>query len=263
MSGGATMLEIDGVHVRYGPIEALHGISLRVEAGTIVTLIGANGAGKSTTLRTISGLLAPTSGQILFEGQPIHGRAPHEILGLGIGHVPEGRQIFPHLTVWENLRLGAFRERRAGVVLDRMGKVFQQFPLLAERARQLGGTLSGGEQQMLAIGRALMSSPRLLMLDEPSLGLAPLIIDRIYEVIARLRDEMKMTVLLVEQNAQRALDIADYGYILETGRVVLDGTAKKLTANEDVQEFYLGVSSSGRKSLRDVKHYKRRKRWLS
>jgi branched-chain amino acid transport system ATP-binding protein len=234
------MLEIDGVHVRYGPIEALHGISLRVEAGTIVTLIGANGAGKSTTLRTISGLLAPTSGQILFEGQPIHGRAPHEILGLGIGHVPEGRQIFPHLTVWENLRLGAFRERRAGVVLDRMGKVFQQFPLLAERARQLGGTLSGGEQQMLAIGRALMSAPRLLMLDEPSLGLAPLYVERVIEIVRTLNAQ-GIAILLVEQRAQAALRIAERGYVLETGRIVLADAGARLLENEDVKRAYLGI----------------------
>ncbi len=164
------MLELENVHVRYGPIEALHGVSLRVAAGTIVTLIGGNGAGKSTTLRTISGLLAPTAGRIIFEGRPIQGRSPHEILGLGIGHVPEGRQIFPTLTVWENLRLGAFREGRAHEVTERLEAVFQEFPVLHERARQLGGTLSGGEQQMLAIGRALMARPRLLMLDEPSLG---------------------------------------------------------------------------------------------
>src|SRR2546428_3507409 len=160
------MLELENVHVRYGPIEALRGVSLRAATGTIVTLIGGNGAGKSTTLRTISGLLTPTAGRITFEGRPIHGRAPHEILGLGIGHVPEGRQIFPHLTVWENLRLGAFRERRAGPVLDRLQAVFQQFPVLQERARQLGGTLSGGEQQMLAIRRAVIAAPPLLTLDE-------------------------------------------------------------------------------------------------
>src|SRR6266849_11025937 len=180
------MLELEDLHVRYGPIEALHGISLRVAAGTIVTLIGGNGAGKSTTLRAISGLLTPTAGRITFEGRPIHGRPPHAILGLGIGHVPEGRQIFANLTVWENLRLGAFRERNAGRVLSRLEAVFQQFPVLRERAKQRGGTLSGGEQQMLAIGRALMAGPRLLMLDEPSLGLAPMLVGGIFLIIREI-----------------------------------------------------------------------------
>jgi branched-chain amino acid transport system ATP-binding protein len=240
MSGGTPMLEIEDVHVRYGPIEALHGVSLRVEAGTIVTLIGGNGAGKSTTLRTISGLLRPTSGRIVFEGRSIHGRAPHEILGLGIAHVPEGRQIFPHLTVWENLRVGAFRERRAGAVTDRMAKVFQQFPLLGERARQLGGTLSGGEQQMLAIGRALMAGPRLLMLDEPSLGLAPLYVERVIEIVRALNAQ-GIAILLVEQRAQAALHIAERGYVLETGRIVLTDAGSRLLENEDVKRAYLGI----------------------
>ena len=234
------MLEIEDVHVHYGPIEALHGISLRVEAGTIVTLIGGNGAGKSTTLRTVSGLLTPSAGRIMFEGRPIHGRAPHEILGLGIGHVPEGRQIFPHLTVWENLRLGAFRERRAGQVLDRLQTVFQQFPVLQERARQLGGTLSGGEQQMLAIGRALMAGPRLLMLDEPSLGLAPLYVERVIEIVKALNGQ-GIAILLVEQRAQAALRIAERGYVLETGRIVLADAGARLLENEDVKRAYLGI----------------------
>src|SRR6266704_5145469 len=218
------MLELEDVHVHYGPIEALHGISLRVAAGTIVTLIGGNGAGKSTTLRAISGLLPPTAGRIIFEGRPIQGRPPHEVLGLGIGHVPEGRQIFPDLTVWENLRLGAFRERRHRRVLDRLQAVFQQFPVLQERARQLGGTLSGGEQQMLAVGRALMAGPRLLMLDEPSIGLAPLIVQEILRVIGQLKAD-GLTIILVEQNARLALSVADRGYVLEVGRIVLEGTS--------------------------------------
>jgi len=234
------MLEIEDLHVRYGPIEALHGISLRVDAGTIVTLIGSNGAGKSTTLRTVSGLLTPSAGRITFEGRPIHGRAPHEILGLGIGHVPEGRQIFPHLTVWENLRLGAFRERRAGAVLDRLQAVFQQFPVLEERARQLGGTLSGGEQQMLAIGRALMAGPRLLMLDEPSLGLAPLYVERVIEIVKTLNGQ-GIAILLVEQRAQAALRIAERGYVLQTGHIVLADAGARLLENEDVKRAYLGI----------------------
>jgi branched-chain amino acid transport system ATP-binding protein len=234
------MLELEDVHVHYGPIEALHGISLRVAAGTIVTLIGGNGAGKSTTLRTISGLLTPTAGRIRFEGRPIHGRPPHEILALGIGHVPEGRQIFSNLTVWENLRLGAFRERRNGPVLDRLEAVFQQFPVLRERAGQLGGTLSGGEQQMLAIGRALMAGPRLLMLDEPSLGLAPLYVQRVVDIVRAL-NAGGIAILLVEQRAQAALRIAEHGYVLETGRIVLADAGARLLENEDVKRAYLGI----------------------
>ena len=235
-----TVLELQDVHVRYGPVEAVRGISLAVPAGAIVTLIGANGAGKSTTLRTISGLLAPAAGRILFAGQPIHGRPPHEILALGVGHVPEGRQIFPDLTVWENLRLGAFRERAPRLVQERLDVVLQEFPVLRERARQLGGTLSGGEQQMLAIGRALMASPRLLMLDEPSLGLAPLYVERVVEIVKRL-NRQGISILLVEQRAQAALRIAERGYVLETGRIVLADAGARLLENDDVKRAYLGI----------------------
>jgi branched-chain amino acid transport system ATP-binding protein len=234
------MLELDNVHVRYGPIEALHGISLRVARGTIVTLIGGNGAGKSTTLRAISGLLAPTAGRITFEGRPIHGRSPHDVLALGIGHVPEGRQIFPDLTVWENLRLGAFRTRRVSAMRERLETVFEQFPVLRERARQLGGTLSGGEQQMLAIGRALMAGPRLLMLDEPSLGLAPIYVERVVEIVKTLNAQ-GISILLVEQRAHAALRIAERGYVLETGRIVLEDEGGRLLENEDVKRAYLGI----------------------
>jgi branched-chain amino acid transport system ATP-binding protein len=234
------MLELEDVHVHYGPIEALHGVSLRVEAGAIVTLIGGNGAGKSTTLRTISGLLAPTAGRITFEGRPIQGRPPHDILGLGIAHVPEGRQIFPNLSVWENLRLGAFRERRKGQVMDGLDAVFRQFPVLRERAKQLGGTLSGGEQQMLAIARALMAKPRLLMLDEPSLGLAPLYVERVADIVKTLNAQ-GMSILLVEQRARGALRIAKRGYVLETGRIVLADDGARLLENEDVKRAYLGI----------------------
>ena len=239
MAEGA-VLELHDVHVRYGPVEAVRGISLSVPAGAIVTLIGANGAGKSTTLRTISGLLAPAAGRILFAGQPIHGRPPHEILALGVGHVPEGRQIFPDLTVWENLRLGAFRERASRLVQERLDVVLQEFPVLRERARQLGGTLSGGEQQMLAIGRALMASPRLLMLDEPSLGLAPLYVERVVEIVKRL-NRQGISILLVEQRAQAALRIAERGYVLETGRIVLADDGARLLENDDVKRAYLGI----------------------
>jgi branched-chain amino acid transport system ATP-binding protein len=233
------MLELQDVHVGYGPIEALHGISLRIEARTIVALIGSNGAGKSTTLRTISGLLVPRAGRIRFEGTPIHGRPPHSILGLGIAHVPEGRQIFPNLTVRENLRLGAFSTRGTDHVM-RLDTVFQQFPVLRERAKQLGGTLSGGEQQMLAIGRALMTEPRLLMLDEPSLGLAPLYVQRVIDIIRALNAE-GMTILLVEQRAQAALRIAEQAYVLETGRIVLADSGARLLENEDLKRAYLGI----------------------
>jgi branched-chain amino acid transport system ATP-binding protein len=240
VDGASAVLELRDVRVHYGPIEALHGVSLRVDAGSIVTLIGANGAGKSTTLRTISGLLAPSAGRITFEGRPIHGLPPHDILGLGIGHVPEGRQIFPDLTVWENLRLGAFRERRPREIADRLEATLTRFPVLRERTRQLGGTLSGGEQQMLAIGRALMAGPRLLMLDEPSLGLAPLYVERVVEIVKTL-NAAGIAILLVEQRAQAALRIARRGYVLETGRVVLSDEGSRLLENEDVKRAYLGM----------------------
>jgi branched-chain amino acid transport system ATP-binding protein len=236
----APMLELEDVHVGYGSIEALHGISLRVAAGTIVALIGSNGAGKSTTLRTISGLLVPTAGRIVFEGRPIHGRPPHSILDLGIAHVPEGRQIFPNLTVWENLRLGAFGTRGTDHVMKRLDTVFEQFPVLRERAKQLGGTLSGGEQQMLAIGRALMTEPRLLMLDEPSLGLAPLYVQRVIDIVRALNAD-GMTILLVEQRAQAALRIAEQAYVLETGRIVLADNGARLLENEELKRAYLGI----------------------
>ncbi|MCC8935483.1 ABC transporter ATP-binding protein [Bradyrhizobium sp. Arg68] len=263
-----SLLEFRNIRVVYdNAIEAVRDVSIAVPEGGIVALLGSNGAGKSTLLKAMSGILYTEegvieSGSIRFRGEDVHHLAPDELVRRGIVQVPEGRRVFASLTIEENLQMGGYTRSNAEA-RERRDKVFALFPRLHERRDQIAGYMSGGEQQMLAIGRALMTDPKLLALDEPSLGLAPLIIDRIYEVIVRLRDELKMTVLLVEQNAQRALDIADYGYILETGRVVLDGTAKKLAANEDVQEFYLGVSSSGRKSLRDVKHYKRRKRWLS
>ncbi|MEZ5820423.1 MAG: ABC transporter ATP-binding protein [Bradyrhizobium sp.] len=267
-AGGQYLLEFRNIRVVYdNAIEAVRDVSIGVPEGSIVALLGSNGAGKSTLLKAMSGILYTEegeveSGSISFRGQEVQHLTPDELVRRGVVQVPEGRRVFPALTIDENLLMGGYTRSKAET-RERRDKVFAMFPRLFERRDQIAGYMSGGEQQMLAIGRALMTDPVLLALDEPSLGLAPLIIDRIYEVIVRLRTELKMTVLLVEQNAQRALDIADYGYILETGRVVLDGTASKLTANEDVQEFYLGVSSSGRKSLRDVKHYKRRKRWLS
>ncbi|MBR0795370.1 ABC transporter ATP-binding protein [Bradyrhizobium jicamae] len=262
------LLEFRNIRILYdNAIEAIRDVSIAVPDGGIVALLGSNGAGKSTLLKAMSGILYTEegvieNGSIRFRGEDVHHLGPDELVRRGIVQVPEGRRVFAALTIDENLQMGGYTRTNAEA-RERRDRVFALFPRLHERRDQIAGYMSGGEQQMLAIGRALMTDPALLALDEPSLGLAPLIIDRIYEVIVRLRDELKMTVLLVEQNAQRALDIADYGYILETGRVVLDGPSKKLVANEDVQEFYLGISASGRKSLRDVKHYKRRKRWLS
>jgi len=249
-------------------IEAVRDVSLKAERGQLVALLGANGAGKSTLLKAMSGVLYSEDGKIEngsihFDGQNIGRLSPDAIVRRGLAHVPEGRRIFPTLTVEENLQVGGYTAS-AALLRERCDQAFELFPRLFERKDQIAGYMSGGEQQMLAIARGLMSGPKLLALDEPSLGLAPLIIDRIYEVIVDLRSRLGLTVLLVEQNASRALDIADYGYILENGRVVLDGPADRLIRNEDVQEFYLGGSASGeRKSMRDVKHYKRRKRWLS
>jgi len=234
-----SLLELDDLHVHYGGIRALKGISIRIEPGQIVTLVGANGAGKSTTLRAISGLLRPSQGTILFEGRSLVGVPPHQIVRLGVSHVPEGRIVFANLTVSDNLELGAYlRKDRKGIEEDRR-KVFTLFPRLRERARQSSGTLSGGEQQMLAIGRALMARPRVLLMDEPSLGLAPLLVREIFGVIREIR-ERGTTIVLVEQNARMALAVADIGYVLETGSVRMTDRADALLANPFVQEAYLG-----------------------
>ena len=233
------MLKIDDINVYYGAIHAIKGISLTVNQGEIVTLIGANGAGKSTTLRTISGLLKPKTGSITFQGQDIAGTPAHKIVGLGISQVPEGRRIFTEMTVMENLDLGAFiRKDKDGIAADKK-RVFELFPRLEERQDQVAGTLSGGEQQMLAMGRALMSRPKLLLLDEPSMGLAPLLIKEIFSIIEDI-NKSGTTVLLVEQNANMALSIANRAYVLETGRITLSGAAKQLAASEDVRKAYLG-----------------------
>lgn len=233
------MLKIDNIHVYYGAIHALKGVSLEVRKGEIVTLIGANGAGKSTTLRTVSGLLAPKSGAITFLGENIAGTPAHEIVKHGISQVPEGRRIFAEMSVQENLELGAFtRKDKAGVAKD-FDLVYRRFPRLEERRKQQAGTLSGGEQQMLAMGRALMSRPKLLLLDEPSMGLAPLLIKEIFSIIEDINRE-GTTVLLVEQNANMALSIAHRAYVMETGRITLQGAAKDLAASEDVRKAYLG-----------------------
>ena len=234
------MLEIKNLAVSYGAINALHGISLRVEAGRIVTLIGSNGAGKTTTLKTVSGLLKPRAGEILFDGQNIAGLPAHEIVKRGISHVPEGRMVFANLTVHENLMMGAYLQRDAAVVRRELDLVFATFPRLQEREKQVAGTLSGGEQQMLAIGRALMSRPKFLMLDEPSLGLAPLLVKTIFEKIVEINRTHGLTILLVEQNANLALEVSHYGYVLETGKIILQDDSAKLRQNPQVKSAYLG-----------------------
>jgi len=235
------MLELRGVNVFYGAVQALREVSLRVDEGEIVTLIGANGAGKSTTLMAISGIVPPRRGEILFEGRPIHSLAPDRIVRLGICQVPEGRRIFPELTVAENLDMGAFLRRdRQGIERDRE-ELYALFPILHQRRHQPGGNLSGGEQQMLAISRALMARPRLLLLDEPSMGLAPLVTRQIFEIITTITRERSTTVFLVEQNANLALQTADRGYVLENGRIALQGQAQALLNNENVQKAYLGI----------------------
>ena len=233
------MLELHELSVAYGGIIALHGISLRVEQGSIVTLVGGNGAGKTTTLRTISGLVKPTSGRITYDGEEIAGMPAHQIVARGIAQSPEGRMVFANLSVLENLRMGAYlRKDKAGIAKD-LDYVFSVFPRLKERVKQTAGTLSGGEQQMLAIGRALMSKPRLLLLDEPSLGIAPLLTKTIFEQIVAINRELKLTILLVEQNANLALEVSNYGYV-ETGRILLQDTAAALRENPKVREAYLG-----------------------
>jgi len=234
------MLEIKNLAVSYGAITALHGISLSVPAGRIVTLIGANGAGKTTTLKTISGLLRARSGEILYDGKNIAGRPTHQIVKLGLSHVPEGRMIFANLTVMENLQMGAYVQKDRQVIQRELDHVFAMFPRLQERQQQIAGTLSGGEQQMLAIGRALMSQPKFLMLDEPSLGLAPLLVKTIFEKIVDINRQQGITILLVEQNANLALEVSHYGYVLETGKITLQGDSAVLRQNPQVQSAYLG-----------------------
>jgi branched-chain amino acid transport system ATP-binding protein len=235
---GDSLLKLDGVHTYYGHIHALKGISIVVHAGEIVTLIGANGAGKTTTLKTISGLLHPREGTVSFEGDDISRTAAHRLVNRGIGQAPEGRRIFPRLSVVENLQMGAFTRPQADLAPD-MERVFELFPRLRERSLQLGGTLSGGEQQMLAIGRALMSRPRVLLLDEPSLGLSPILVQQVFATIKEINGQ-GTTILLVEQNALQALSIANRGYVLQTGEVVLSGPASELVTNEMVRKAYLG-----------------------
>jgi branched-chain amino acid transport system ATP-binding protein len=238
-TNGAALLEVEDLHTFYGNIEALKGISLRVAEGEVVTLIGANGAGKTTTLRSISGLTPPRTGMVLFRGRDISVTPPQDIVRMGISHAPEGRRVFPRMSVMDNLMLGAFLRRDDGIQ-DDIERVFKLFPRLEERRKQKGGTMSGGEQQMLAIGRALMANPDLLLLDEPSMGLAPILVERIYETIAEI-NRQGTTILLVEQNANFALEISSRGYVLETGQVALSDDAKALRENDDVKKAYLGI----------------------
>ena len=270
MNSDTPILQVNNIEVVYNKaIQVLRGLSLSVPRGQIVALLGSNGAGKSTTLKAISRLLAlqdgeMTRGDIRFDGQDTQGMAPHTLVRAGVFHVMEGRHVFEDLTIEENLMAAtyALTGKRAGKA--DFDSVYDYFPRLHERRRSLAGYLSGGEQQMLAIGRALIAEPRLMLLDEPSLGLSPVLVETIFEIIARINAERGVSMLLVEQNASIALAVAHYGYILETGKVVIDNTAEKLAADPDVREFYLGVGSEGgARSFKDLKHYKRRKRWLS
>jgi branched-chain amino acid transport system ATP-binding protein len=263
------MLEVNNIEVVYmNVIQALRGVSLSVADGQIIALLGANGGGKTTTLKAISGMLkteegAVTEGSIEFNGHRLDRLGPENIAGLGISQAMEGRRVLERLSVEENLLVGAYRRKDKRGVKQDLEVVFDYFPAIKPLRRRMSGYLSGGEQQMLVIGRALMAHPELMLLDEPSLGLAPLLVEEIYEIIQKINVEQKMAILLVEQNVRAALTIADYGHVLENGRVVLSGPAENLKDNEDVREFYMGLSAVGsRKSYREIKHYRRRKRWV-
>ncbi|MFH1350763.1 MAG: ABC transporter ATP-binding protein [Pseudomonadota bacterium] len=252
------LLELANIETYYGPVNAIKGISLSIDEGEIRTILGANGAGKTTILRTISGLIKPEKGSIRFLGKEIQNLRPDRIVRLGISHVPEGREIFPDLTVLENLRMGAFVSTEREDLKKNLELIFEYFPVLRDRGKQRAGTLSGGEQQMLAIGRALLSRPKLMLFDEPSLGLSPKLVKQIFRVIKSIHERQGSSILLIEQNARAALKIASYGYILEAGRVVLDGSTASLLENEDVREFYLGIKETSPKGF---KRWKRKKRW--
>ena len=252
------LLKVSNIETYYGPIMAIRGVSLEVPQGKIVTVLGANGAGKTTILKTISGVMDPRKGTVVFDGQEVTRQNPDWIMRRGICHVPEGREVFPFLTVRENLIMGAYtRNDRAAIARD-IDMAFDYFPVLKERADQRAGQLSGGEQQMLVISRALMGEPKLLLLDEPSLGLSPILVKQIFEIIGRINREQNVTMLLVEQNAHMALSTADYGYVLEVGRIVMEDECKALMEKEDIQEFYLGVKDEG---VRGKRRWKRKKLW--
>ena len=252
------LLTVNNLETFYGPIMALRGVSFSVPAGAIVTILGANGAGKSTILKTVSGVMDPQKGTVSLEGRPIQGLDPDRIARMGLSHVPEGREVFPFLSVRENLRMGAYARKDADGVARDLETVYQYFPVLQSRAEQRAGQLSGGEQQMLAIARALMARPKVMLLDEPSLGLAPKLVKDIFEIIQRINRERGVTVLVVEQNASIALHTADYGYVLELGRIVMEDTCERLLQKDDIREFYLGLKES---SIRGTRRWKRKKTW--
>jgi len=252
------LLRLANIETYYGPIMAIRGISLSVAEGSIVTVLGANGAGKTTVLRTISGVVDPQKGTVTFEGQEIQKRSPDRVVRLGIGHVPEGREVFPFLTVRENLLMGAFLRHDRGAVGEDLERVYNYFPVLSERTGQRAGMLSGGEQQMLAISRALMTRPKLLLLDEPSLGLSPILVADIFHIIRRINEEEGITILLVEQNARMALEVAEYGYVLEVGRIVMEDQCKRLLEKDEIKEFYLGQKDEG---IRGQRRWKKKKLW--
>jgi branched-chain amino acid transport system ATP-binding protein len=252
------LLTVSNVETFYGPIMALRGVSFRVPAGAIVTILGANGAGKTTILKTVSGVMDPQKGTVLLEGRPIQGLDADRVARLGLSHVPEGREVFPFLSVRENLRMGAYNRKDPDGVVRDLEMVNEYFPVLQARAEQRAGQLSGGEQQMLAIARALMARPKVMLLDEPSLGLAPKLVKDIFEIIRRINREHGVTVLLVEQNANVALHTADYGYVLELGRIVMEDTCERLLDKDDIREFYLGLKES---SVRGTRRWKRKKTW--
>lgn len=269
MESSEKILSIKNIEVRYHEvILVLKGVSIDVPKGGIVALLGANGAGKSTTLKAVSGLLKVedgevTDGGIEFEGRFIHNMPAYDIARMGIVQVIEGRKVFEHLTVEENLKVGAHL-RKTGTVKEKLELVYHYFPRLREKRNEIAGFVSGGEQQMTVVGRALMTEPKLVLLDEPSMGLAPMLIHEIFNIITKLNKEEHISILLVEQNAKLALNVAPYAYVMETGRIVMDDTSEKLLENQDIKDFYLGLTDKGgRKSFRDVKHYKRRKRWLT
>jgi branched-chain amino acid transport system ATP-binding protein len=252
------ILKVSNIESYYGPINAIRGVSFDVPQGSIVTILGANGAGKTTVLKTVSGVLDPQKGTVIFEGKEIQRMDPDKVMRLGMSHVPEGREVFPFLSVRENLNMGAYtRKDRDGVAQD-LEAVFGYFPVLKERADQRAGSLSGGEQQMLAISRALMARPRLMLLDEPSLGLAPKLVKEIFEIVRRINSERGVTILLVEQNANMALQTAEFGYVLEVGRIVMADTCQRLLQKEDIKEFYLGIKDEG---ARGQRRWKKRKTW--
>jgi len=252
------ILKVTNLETYYGPILAIRGVSFEVPQGDIVTILGSNGAGKTTVLKTVSGVMDPQKGSVVFEGREIQRMDPDKVMRLGISHVPEGREVFPFLSVRENLNMGAYTRRDSDEVAKDLESVFTYFPVLKERADQRAGSLSGGEQQMLAISRALMARPKVMLLDEPSLGLSPKLVKDIFEIIVRINRERGVTILLVEQNANMALQTADFGYVLEVGRIVMADTCQRLLEKEDIKEFYLGIKDQG---ARGKRRWKKRKTW--